>query len=130
MVRVCAWCRLFLGLKRPVDRWVVTHGICPRCQSRLGAGGVPPTADPPSGLLVVSGDPMGMEAAARLIGRSGDPVMCVADRRRSERRRRQIPVAVERRRAARRTPTPASWADGYVLVESAQDREIAALGLV
>jgi hypothetical protein len=130
MVRVCAWCRLFLGLKRPVDRWVVTHGICPRCQSHLDVAGVPPDADPPRGILVVAGDPMGLEAAARLIGRSGPPVMCVADRRRSERRRRQVPVAVERRRAVRRTPPPASWADGYVLVDAVLDHEIAALGVV
>jgi hypothetical protein len=93
-------------------------------------GRVPPDSDPPTGILVVSGDPMGLEAAARLIGRSGHPVMCVADRRRSERRRRQIPVSVERRRSDRRTPPPASWADGYVLVDSALDHEIAALGLV
>jgi hypothetical protein len=80
-------------------------------------------------MLVVSGDPLGMEAASELIGRAAYPLVLLADRRRADRRRAGVHVPVERRRVDRRAAPPASWARGYVVVESATDPELAALTL-
>jgi hypothetical protein len=127
MVRVCAWCCLFIGLKQPVQRWTVTHGICASCRERFPAG--------PSGItaatetMIVSQDPLGIEAASELIGRAAYRVALLADRRRGDRRRRPVTVAVERRRSDRRAVPPASWTRGYVVIESATDPELAALTL-
>jgi hypothetical protein len=127
MVRVCAWCCLFIGLKRPVQRWTVTHGICASCRDRFPAG--PSGITAATEMIIVSQDPLGIEAASELIGRAAYPVALVADRRRGDRRRRQVTVAVERRQGARRAVPPASWTRGYVVVESAIDSELAALTL-
>ena len=125
MVRVCAWCHLFLGLKPPLQRWTVTHGICPACRDRFGEGPCEPAHA--AGTLVVAEDPLGAEAAGELIGRAAHPTVVVADRRRGERRRANVPVATERRRGDRRAAPPASWARGYAFVESAPDPELAGL---
>jgi hypothetical protein len=125
VVRVCAWCHLFLGLKPPLQRWTVTHGICPACRDRFSAGpGEPARA---AGTLVVSEDPLGVEAAGELIGRAAYPTVLLADRRRSDRRRAAVPVSVERRRGDRRAAPPPSWARGYAFVESATDPDLAGL---
>jgi hypothetical protein len=127
MVRVCAWCHLFLGLKRPLQRWTLTHGICPACRDRFGVGPFgPPSA---AGTLVVSGDPLGVEAASELIGRAAYPTVLLADRRRGDRRRTVVRVAVERRRGDRRATPPVTWARGYAVVDAATDPELAALTL-
>jgi hypothetical protein len=125
VVRVCAWCRLFLGLKGPLQRWTVTHGICPACRDRFGAGPFEPARA--AGTLVVSEDPLGVEAAGELIGRAAHPTVVLADRRRGDRRRAAVQVSLERRRGDRRAPPPASWARGYFFVESATDPELADL---
>jgi hypothetical protein len=132
VVRVCAWCRVFLGLKRPVQRWTVTHGICPSCSERfaLGPAGIPEAA---SQVLVVSEDPLGLEAASALLGRATCPTFVLTDRRRVDRRRKNRPVPTDRRGGDRRAPLPASWADGYLVVESTAslelDRKLAVLAL-
>jgi hypothetical protein len=127
VVRVCAWCCRFIGLKRPLQRWTVTHGICASCQERfpLGPSGVP-TA---TGMLIVSQDPLGIEAASELIGRAAYPMVLLADRRHAGRRHKRVPVTVERRRGDRRAAPPESWAKGYVVVDAAIDQELAALTL-
>jgi hypothetical protein len=127
MVRVCAWCCLFIGLKRPLQRWTVTHGICASCLDRFPAG--PSGVTTATETTIVAQDPLGIEAASELIGRAAYPVVLLADRRRADRRRRQLTVAFERRRGDRRAAPPASWAHGYVVVESATDPELAALTL-
>ena len=129
MVRICSCCRLFLGLKSPVERWTVTHGVCEACRERfqLGASG---RVAMETATLIVSNDPIGVEAASALIGRAVYPMVVLADRRRGDRRRRRTPVPVERRRGDRRTAPPASWARGYVVVEtSTPDPELVALTL-
>jgi hypothetical protein len=68
-------------------------------------------------MLVVSRDPIGLEAAGSLIARAGHSMLVVADRRRSDRRWRRVPVLFDRRRGERRAPPPDSWRDGYVLIE-------------
>jgi hypothetical protein len=80
-------------------------------------------------MLVVSEDPLGVEAASELIGRAGNPMVLLADRRRADRRQKRVPFAEERRRGDRRAVPPASWAQGYVVVDSATDLELAALTL-
>jgi hypothetical protein len=80
-------------------------------------------------MLVISEDPLGIQAASELIGRAAFPMVLFADRRRADRREKRVPVAVERRRGDRRAAPPASWARGYVVVESTIDRELAALTL-
>jgi hypothetical protein len=127
VVRVCAWCCRFTGLKRPLQRWTVTHGICASCHERfpLGPSGVP-TA---TGMLIISQDSLGIEAASELIGRAAYPMVLIADRRRADRRRKRVQVTVERRQGDRRAVPPASWAQGYVVVDAAPDLELAALTL-
>jgi hypothetical protein len=80
-------------------------------------------------MLIVSQDPLGIEAASELIGRAGHPMVLLADRRRADRRYKRVQVTVERRRGDRRAVPPASWAEGYVVVDSATDLELAALTL-
>jgi hypothetical protein len=127
VVRVCGWCGLFLGLKRPVDRWELTHGICRSCECKLDTALRPsPTVATPR-MLVVSRDPIGLEAAGKLIARVGHSILVVADRRHSDRRWRRVRVPAEQRRADRRAAPPASWTDGYVLVEPVADPELAEL---
>jgi hypothetical protein len=127
MVRVCAWCRRFLGLKRPLDRWDMTHSICGWCEPRLTAPRpLSATEPPPTRILIVSGDPMGLDAAGQLIARAGDSVLVIADRRHSDRReRRRTSPRDERRRVDRRARPPASWDRGYVIIEPDFDQEIA-----
>jgi hypothetical protein len=132
VVRVCAWCQLFLGLKRPLDRWELTHGVCRSCESRLmTVVCAPPTGASartlPAGTLIVSRDPIGLEAAGELIARAGHTMHVVADRRQSDRRGKQGLVLFNRRRADRRASPPASWTRGYVLIEPSVDPEIANL---
>jgi hypothetical protein len=130
MVRVCAWCRVFLGLKRPLDRWVVTHGMCPKCQTRWSSDSSF-DSDPPARLLVVSRDPIGLEAAGQLIAQAGQPMILLADRRRAyrDRRHRTVPVSLDRRRTDRRALPPATWADGYVYLEPALTAEMVSIVL-
>lgn len=129
VVRVCAWCRRFLGLKRPLDRWDMIHSICALCEPRLTAPRPPSvTEPPPTRILIVSADPMGLDAAGQLIARAGDSVLTIADRRHSDRRdRRSRFSGDERRRADRRAPPPATWDRGYVLIESDSEQEVARL---
>jgi hypothetical protein len=129
VVRVCAWCRLFLGLKRPADRWEITHGICRSCEHALEATPGASRVWTPMPMLVVSRDPIGLEAAGSLIARAGRAMLVVADRRRSDRRWRGLPVPFDRRRGERRAPPPDSWRDGYVLVEPAAHPDLADLVL-
>jgi hypothetical protein len=35
MVLVCAWCSRFLGMKEPLERVELSHGICHICSVRL-----------------------------------------------------------------------------------------------
>jgi hypothetical protein len=132
VVRVCAWCCRFLGLKRPVQRWTVTHGICPSCAERV-ARRAPGTAPSTAQVLVVSRDPLGVEAASALLGRATSPMSLLIDRRRTDRRRKHRPTPTDRRGDDRRAPPPASWADGYLVVESTAsleiERELTALAL-
>jgi hypothetical protein len=114
---------LFLGLKRPVDRWHVTYGICPSCQVHWRTAPRRLALGEASRLLILSGDSPGIEAAGQLIGQSGRSLVVLMDRRTSERRRRQISVARDRRQTDRRRSAPASWADGYVFVPEAPDPE-------
>ena len=128
MVRVCAWCRLFLGLKRPLAKWEMTHGVCQTCVDQLTAGRDGGVSAVSRTVLVVSRDPIGLKAAGKVIGGAGYPMALVADRRLSERRARNIPVALDRRRGGdRRASPPATWTHGYVLIESSVEPEIAAL---
>jgi hypothetical protein len=131
MVRVCAWCRRFLGLKRPLDRWDLTHSICGSCEGRLTAPRLPSTIEPPpTRILIVSKDPMGLDAAGQLIARAGHSVLVIADRRHSDRRsRRATAPRDERRRVDRRARPPASWERGYVIIEPVSDQEISQLVL-
>jgi hypothetical protein len=131
MVRVCAWCRRFLGLKRPLDRWDLTHSICGPCEDRLTAPRLPSAIEPPpTRILIVSKDPMGLDAAGQLIARAGHSVLVIADRRHSDRRsRRATATRDERRRVDRRARPPASWERGYVIIEPVSDQEISQLVL-
>jgi len=56
VIRVCAWCNLFLGLKAPVHDWRVTHGICESCRAHVESDCqiVPPPSGP---LLILSRRP-------------------------------------------------------------------------
>jgi hypothetical protein len=104
----------------------MTHSICGSCESRLTAPRLPSTIEPsPTRILIVSGDPMGLDAAGQLIARAGDSVLVIADRRQSDRRaRRRTVPRDERRRVDRRARPPASWARGYVIIEPSSDQEI------
>src|SRR5262249_18119676 len=123
MVRVCAWCCLLLGLKRPVDRWYVTYGICPSCQAYWRTAPRRPAMDDATRLLARAGVALGSGAAGQLVGHPGRSMVVIMDRRASERRRRQISVSRDRRQADRRRPAPASWADGYVFIPAARRHE-------
>lgn len=35
MIRVCADCRRFLGIKRPWFNWSITHGLCRVCFQKV-----------------------------------------------------------------------------------------------
>jgi len=35
MVLICAWCSRYLGMKDPLERVSLTHGICRICSARL-----------------------------------------------------------------------------------------------
>lgn len=54
MIRVCAWCGLFIGVKSPFHAWEVTHGICAPCRARLEGVGVAEPLPPPRALLILS----------------------------------------------------------------------------
>ncbi len=129
MLRVCAWCRLFLGLKRPLDRWEMTHGICRECEARFNTPPGPFLMATAPRILIVARDPIALEAAGELVARAGHSVRVLADRRQGDRRRRQLPVAVDRRRGDRRAAPPESWARGYLVIDPAADPEIAALAV-
>jgi len=61
VIRVCAWCSVFLGVKAPLQDWRVTHGICERCRAHVESGHqmVPP---PPGALLILAHrPPLGFE---------------------------------------------------------------------
>lgn len=34
MIRICAWCKAWLGQKEPLEDKRVTHGICQECLDR------------------------------------------------------------------------------------------------
>jgi hypothetical protein len=105
----------------------MTHSICRLCEPRLTAS-VPSsvTEPPPTLILIVSADPMGLEAAGQLIARAGRSVLVIADRRQSDRRDRRSRLSGdERRRADRRARPPASWDRGYIIIEPDGDRETA-----
>ena len=116
MIRVCAWCRLFLGLKAPYQNWQVTHTICLPCLSRVRRD-VPVTRDTSAvrTLIVARGEYALDAKTARELAGSGPPTVVLIDRRRNERRRFATAVMPDQRRDDRRTSPPASWRQGFLL---------------
>ena len=37
MIMICAWCKMYLGVKEPVEKYETTHGICKDCADKLKA---------------------------------------------------------------------------------------------
>lgn len=35
MIRKCAWCKKFMGIKRPLLDFSITHGICKKCRRKF-----------------------------------------------------------------------------------------------
>jgi hypothetical protein len=105
MIRVCAWCRLFLGLTPPHGKWDLTHTICPPCRSRLRQEVAPALDSSAVRTLIVSphGFALDSRTALELAG-SDLPTLVLVDRRRSER------CGVEDRRAS----APTSWRRGFI----------------
>src|SRR5215510_10405950 len=83
MIRVCAWCRIFLGVKPPFSRWVVTHGICGLCQTMLGRSAADlPSRPRPRNILILSRQAPPVTAHLSLPGRAYlEPVLVLWDRR-------------------------------------------------
>ena len=117
MIRVCAWCRLFLGLKAPYGTWELTHTICSPCgRSRLGREAPPAYDASAMRTLIVaqSGYALDAKTALELAG-SSPPTLVLVDRRRTERRRVATAIWPDRRRDDRRTSPPASWRRGFMM---------------
>jgi hypothetical protein len=131
MIRVCAWCRLFLGLSPPYGGWELTHTICLPCRSRLGQE--PPPAHEASAMrtLIVAREGYALDArtALELAGPS-PPTLVLVDRRRTERRRIATAVGPDRRRDDRRTSPPATWRRGFMLRRPAAVPETAPFAAV
>jgi hypothetical protein len=116
MIRVCAWCRLFLRLSPPYANWELTHTICLPCRSRLGQEAPPALDSSAMRTLIVSRDGYAIDAKTALeLAGSGPPTLVLVDRRRTERRRLAAAVCPDQRRHDRRTSPPASWRRGFML---------------
>ena len=79
MVRVCAWCERYLGVKDS-ETISVTHGICAPCLTRQE------WADPPT--LIVSREREGLLQLFRTLLRGAPEIEIIVDRRVAQRRRR------------------------------------------
>jgi hypothetical protein len=79
MVRVCAWCQKFLGLKEPLSQVDVSHGICASCSARQQVEDFP--------ILVVSRSRADTLPILQDLLGSAPEIKIVVDRRHNERRR-------------------------------------------
>ncbi len=80
MVRICAWCERYLGVKDSAAV-SVTHGICPPCSSRQELKEAP--------TLILSRDRETLVSLFRNLLRGAPEIQIIVDRRLSERRREQ-----------------------------------------
>lgn len=88
MVRVCAWCERYLGVKEsPGTEAAVTHGICATCLHTKEWAADAPT-------LVVSRTREDLAPVLQALLRPAD-LRVVVDRRRGERRQRPSGAEVE-----------------------------------
>jgi len=79
MVKVCAWCQRFMGLKEPLEEPVVTHGICGICSLRQQLGEMPT-------VVIAREQAHALPVFEGLL--TGSPeIRVVVDRRQGERRR-------------------------------------------
>jgi hypothetical protein len=116
MIRVCAWCRLFLGLSPPYGNWDVTHTICLSCRSRLGQESPPAHDWSAMRTLILAREGYALDARTALeLAGSGPPTLVLVDRRRTERRRVATAVRPDHRLDDRRMSPPASWRRGFML---------------
>ena len=74
MVKVCAWCERFLGIKEPVENPTLTHGICHPCFARQTWDETP--------VLVVSPDRQHLAPALTEMLRGVPEIKVIVDRRR------------------------------------------------
>jgi len=107
VIRVCGWCRLFLGVKPPFSEWAVTHGICVPCQTRLLAdhGAEPPArpASPNFLILARRAPPLAAHLALPVLA-YWEPTLVLWDRRARDRQDTASVLEPERRREDRRAP--------------------------
>ena len=82
MVRVCAWCERYLGVKDS-ETISVTHGICAPCLTRQE------WADAPT--LIVSRERQGLLQLFRSLLRGAPEIQIIVDRRVAQRRRAACP---------------------------------------
>jgi hypothetical protein len=92
MVRVCAWCQRYLGIKHP-HQGGISHGICRTCAARQQWKQAP--------VLVVSPELEHVLPVLEELLRGKPEIRVVLDRRGGERRN-----AAERRKAKRRPDVP------------------------
>jgi hypothetical protein len=107
VIRVCAWCNRFQGLRPPYGRPEITHGLCATCEAMV-RGGRAATADAARAHYVVVIDrdrPDLLSKLTRWVAPWTDQVTVVADRRVCERRAVPRPDTQDRRsRGARVSP--------------------------
>ena len=75
MVKVCAWCERFLGIKEPVENPTVTHGICQPCFARQTWDEQP--------VLVISPDQQHLAPTLSEMLRGLPEIKVIVDRRRA-----------------------------------------------
>jgi hypothetical protein len=92
MVTVCAWCERLIGLVEPLEKAVVSHGICEACAARQGWRGSP--------TLVVSRRHAALVPVLSQLLRGQPTINVLVDRRSAERRQLEMPV-IERERRER-----------------------------
>jgi hypothetical protein len=107
MIRVCAWCELFLGVKPPFQKWEITHSICRPCRLFVLAEVTPhPVWGQPRALLILPrGAPPVVAHLAIPALAYVQPTTVMWDRRYRDRGRAGT-AAVQRGDVRRRTPGP------------------------
>lgn len=109
IIRVCAWCALFMGVKLPLERWEMTHGICRPCCLRGDVWVSPPSVrGQPRSLLILPRrvPPVSAHLAIPALAYL-EPTTVIWDRRYGDRRQGGKAATPERRQCgASRGPGP------------------------
>jgi hypothetical protein len=118
VIRICGWCRLFLGVKLPFSTWAVTHGICGPCRDRLGDRvGTPPPRRTPRNLLILARHAPPLTAHLALpVPAYWEPTLVLWDRRATALHGLSGVTRPECQPQDRRAPGSGSVTGGYLLV--------------